>query len=341
MRKLQLKIPVLFLIAFLFLQILKAQDVHYSQMYNTPLYINPALTGNHNCDFRAGANFRQQAASFTVPFETYSAWGDGKLYPGFLNRRSWIGLGGYLYYDNAGDGELKKIQGMGFFSFSQGFNSDNSLYASLGIGLGVTNRSIDMTKLIFDNQWDPINLEFNPDLSSGEPIKTNSIFYMDFNLGLLVHQLVTEKFQYEVGASMSHINRPLESFFGEPNKVGIKYIAHGDVQWLLSSNILFQPALYLIFQENVTETMVGGNFVFGTKNVKLLAGLWTRVARDIIPMLGMEYNYFALQFSYDVNVSSQHAASNYRGGFEISLVKKFCYSSRRSTKREPCKFLEF
>lgn len=341
MNKIQLKIPGLFLIAFLSFQILTAQDVHYSQMYNTPMYVNPALTGNHECDFRAGVNFRQQAASFTVPFETYTAWGDGKITPNFLGRRSWIGLGGQLYYDNAGDGELKKIQGMGFFNFSQGFNSDNSLYGSIGFGVGVTNRSIDMTKLIFDKQWDPINLEFNSAISSGEQLSSNSIFYMDFNFGLLVHQLVTEKFQYEVGASISHINRPQESFFGEPNKVGMKYIAHGDVQWLLSPKVLLQPALYFVYQENVTETNVGANLVFGATNIKLLAGLWTRIGRDIIPTLGIEYNYFNLMFSYDVNVSQQHAASNYRGGFEISLVKTFCYSTRTSTKREPCKFLEF
>ncbi len=341
MNKKALKITTIFVITLISIQLGISQDVHYTQMYNTPLYINPALTGNHQCDFRAGVNFRQQAASFTVPFETYTAWGDGRLYPGFLGRRSWIGLGGNLYYDNAGDGELKKIQGMGFFSFSQGFNSDNSLYASLGIGLGVTNRSIDMTKLIFDNQWDPIKLEFNSALSSGEQLTANSVFYLDMNWGLLVHHLVTEKFQYEIGASMSHFNRPQESFFGEPNKVGIKYIAHGDVQWLLSKNILFMPAVYFIYQENVSESMVGGNFAFGTKGVKLLAGLWTRVGRDVIPIIGLEYNYFGLQFSYDINVSSQHAASNYRGGFEFSLVKKFCYSTRTSTKREPCKFLEF
>jgi type IX secretion system PorP/SprF family membrane protein len=341
MNKISIKIAALFLIVFLSLKISVAQDVHYSQMYNTPLYVNPALTGNHECDFRAGANFRQQAASFTVPFETYTAWGDGRLYPGFLNRRSWIGLGGHFYYDNAGDGELKKIQGMGFFSFSQGFNSDNSLYGSLGVGVGVTNRSIDMTKLIFDNQWDPINLEFNPDLSTGEQLSTNSIFYFDFNLGILVHQLVSDKLQYEVGASISHINRPQESFFGEPNKVGMKYIAHGDVQWLLSPRVLLKPAAYFIFQEDVTETNIGANLVFGATSVKLLAGLWTRVGRDIIPTLGIEYSSLNLMFSYDVNISQQHAASNYRGGFEISLVKRFCYSSRKSTKREPCKFLEF
>ena len=33
---------------------LKGQDVHYSQMYATPLYINPAFTGNHECDYRVG-----------------------------------------------------------------------------------------------------------------------------------------------------------------------------------------------------------------------------------------------------------------------------------------------
>lgn len=319
----------------------KGQDVHYSQMYSTPLFINPAFTGNHICDFRAGLNYRQQAASFTIPFETYSAWGDTRIYPGFLGRRSWMGLGGHMYYDNAGDGGLKKIQGMFFSSFSQGFNEDNSLYGSLGVGIGITNRSININQLIFHNQWDAFNLNFDPTLPSGEQLAGTSIFYMDFNLGLAVHHLVNDRFQYEVGVSMSHINKPEESFYGEKNELGRKLIISGSVQTLISENMMLKPEVYFITHEGAQEIIFGANLVYGTSDVKLHGGLWHRLGRDIIPTLGIEYNTFTLLFSYDVNVSKQRAASNYRGGFELSILKRFCYSSRRSTKREPCKFLEF
>ncbi len=315
------------------------QDIHYTQMYSTPLYVNPAFTGNHECDFRAGVNYRQQAANYTIPFETYSAWGDTRVQPGFIGRRSWIGLGGNLYYDNAGDGALKKIQGMFLTSFSQGFNSDNSLYGSLGVGIGVTNRSIDATKLIFGDQWNDGDLDFTD--GTAESLDASSIFYLDFNFGLSVHHLVNDKWLYEIGVSGSHINQPVESFYGEKNKVGMKLIVSATVQHLLTKRILLKPEAYFVAQQGVQETIVGGNLVFGLTGVKLIGGLWTRIARDIMPTIGMEYDTFVMTFSYDINVSQQRIASEYQGGFEFSLIKRFCYSTRTSTKSEPCKFLEF
>ena len=321
--------------------ILNAQDVHYSQMYATPLYVNPAFTGNHECDFRAAVNYRQQAASFTVPFETYTAWGDTRLYPEFLRGRGWFGLGTHIYYDNAGYGDLKKVQGMLFGAYSQGFNADNSLYGSLGVGVGATNRSVNKNNLIYGDEWDPTSLQFllgsSQDLSR---ITNSSIFYVDFNLGLSVHHMVNGRWMYEVGASVSHINTPKESFYGQSsNKLSRKYIGHATAQHLINDNMLIKPEVYFITQAGVNETILGANLVFGTAPVKLYGGLWLRVVRDIIPTVGVEYNGFTVLFSYDINISKQHYASQYKGGFEFSLVKKFC--SDKPSRRNPCKFLEF
>jgi len=320
---------------------LEGQDIHYSQMYATPLYINPAFTGNHECDYRAGVNYREQAASFTIPFTTYTAWGDTRFSPKFLRQRGWFGVGGHLYYDNAGDGDLKKVQGMLFGAYSQGFNSDNSLYGSLGIGLGITNRSVNVNNLIFGEQWrgNP-NYDWLGPLTDPTKIESSSIFYPDFNLGLSLHHLVDERWMYEVGGSISHINTPEESFYGSGNnKVGRKYIAHATIQRILSDRFLIKPEIYFVAHEGVQETILGANMVYSATEIKLYGGLWTRIGRDIIPVMGIEYNKFTILFSYDVNVSKQRVASNYKGGFEVSLTKKFC--ARRSTKRQPCKFLQF
>lgn len=334
--------------------ILKAQDVHYSQMFATPLYVNPANTGNFDCDFRAGLNYRQQAASFTIPFETYTAWGDTRIYPDFLRGRGWFGVGAHFYYDNAGNGDLTKVQGMVLAAYSQGFNSDNSLYGSLGVGIGGTNRSVNQNNLIYGDEWSPQDLEFFLG-SSLDPAKmeSNSIYYLDFNLGLLVHQYVNEKWMYEIGASVSHINTPNESFYADyipnndpalpavknDNRLDRKYIAYAIVQHIITDNILIKPEAYYTFQGGVYETMIGANMVFGTAPVQLYGGLWLRAVRDIIPVLGVDYSGYTLLFSYDINISQQHYASQYQGGFEFSLVKKFC--SDKPSKRNPCKFLEF
>ncbi len=236
---------------------------------------------------------------------------------------------------------------------AQGFNSDNSLYGTLGVGVGVTNRSVNKNSLIYGDEWDPVSLQFVLGSSDDPTQITNpSIYYLDFNLGLSVHQLVNEKWMYEIGASVSHINTPRESFYDNPivndslnlsvennNKVDRKYIAHATVQHLISDNILIKPEAYFIYHEGVNETLIGANMVFGTAPVKLYTGLWLRVVRDIIPVVGVEYNGYTLLFSYDINISKQHYASQYQGGFEFSLVKKFC--SNKPSKRNPCKFLEF
>jgi type IX secretion system PorP/SprF family membrane protein len=318
--------------------LVNSQDVHYSQMHATPLYINPAQTGNHDCDYRAGVNYRQQAASFTIPYTTYTAWGDTRFFPKFTNRRGWFGLGAHLYYDNAGNGDLRKVQGMLFGAYSQGFNEDNSLYGTLGVGIGYTNRSANYDKLLFGRQWN--GYEFDPSLDSGESYKGSSVFYPDFNIGLLVHQLVDEFWMYEIGVSLSHVNRPNDTFYDDaPNKLGYKYIAHASLQRIISERLLIKPEVYYIGHEGSEEILFGANVVYNVVELNLHGGLWYRVGRDIIPMLGIEYNKMTILFSYDINVSSQRVATAYKGGFELSLVKRFC--SRMSTKRKPCKMLEF
>ena len=41
----------------------QAQDIHFSQFYQSPLNLNPALTGVMNCNHRIVANYRNQWAS--------------------------------------------------------------------------------------------------------------------------------------------------------------------------------------------------------------------------------------------------------------------------------------
>ena len=39
-----------------------AQDIHFSQWYNNPLFSNPALTADFDGDYRITANQREQWA---------------------------------------------------------------------------------------------------------------------------------------------------------------------------------------------------------------------------------------------------------------------------------------
>ena len=46
-----------------------AQDIHFSQFYDSPLNMSPALTGT-DAPFRANLNYRSQWSAFGNPFQT-------------------------------------------------------------------------------------------------------------------------------------------------------------------------------------------------------------------------------------------------------------------------------
>ena len=51
----------------------KGQDYRYSQFYNAPLLLNPALTGEPKTDYRLNANYKNQWSSVTDGFKTTAA----------------------------------------------------------------------------------------------------------------------------------------------------------------------------------------------------------------------------------------------------------------------------
>src|SRR5436190_11564884 len=82
-----------------------AQDLHFSQWFNSPLTTNPANTGFiPDADYRLGANYRNQWSSImTIPYKTYSIFGDAQLFRDRLEN-GWLGAGGAILSDVAGSG---------------------------------------------------------------------------------------------------------------------------------------------------------------------------------------------------------------------------------------------
>src|SRR3546814_4911020 len=77
-----------------------AQDPHLSQYYSSPLFLNPALTGMFNGEFRTSGNQKTQWGSITNPYSTSVASFDALL-------DNKLGVGGYVLHQSAGDGGYK------------------------------------------------------------------------------------------------------------------------------------------------------------------------------------------------------------------------------------------
>src|SRR5258706_6052270 len=99
---------ILFTTYYLILAVcLHAQDLHFSQFFNSPLSTNPANTGFiPDADYRLGANYRNQYSSImAVPYKTISVFGDAQVFRDKLEN-GWLGLGGVILRDVAGSGSL-------------------------------------------------------------------------------------------------------------------------------------------------------------------------------------------------------------------------------------------
>src|ERR1700739_1244196 len=84
-----------------------AQDIHFSQFYETPLLRNPALAGIFTGDYRFSSVYRTQWATVTTPYQTGSFNGEFKLPTGKGN--DFLTLAGEIYYDKAGSIGLQTV----------------------------------------------------------------------------------------------------------------------------------------------------------------------------------------------------------------------------------------
>lgn len=329
-----MKLRYVLLIASMCASHLGAQDIHFSQFTTTPLFTNPAMTGFFNDQLRAGLEYRNQGAAISVPYQTYAATIDGILQPGFL-KDNWIGLGGVLYNDNAGDGSLRKTSVLLTTSFHKGFNRFSTLIGSVGFAVGLVNRSIDYSKLVFGSQWDGV--QFDPNLKNNESYSTSSVLYLDLNVGTMISWKFNYTSDLSAGVSLNHVNKPVESFYRGSARLGWKWIAHADGHIKVDDQWLLEPGIIYINMNGVSELMFGGNFHIGKGEIRVCSGLWYRLNRDIIPMIGLDYRRYSLLFSYDATVSGLGKATWSQGGFEVSVQRTFTIQ----TKKPRCENFRF
>lgn len=90
---------------------LRAQDIHFSQVYETPLLLSPANAGFFNGYTRAIINYRGQWASMGSPYRTFGLSLDGGLFKSKKNK-AFMGMGLTVFRDAAGAARLSKTNAL-------------------------------------------------------------------------------------------------------------------------------------------------------------------------------------------------------------------------------------
>lgn len=356
----KIKLAILFIIVLSLESF--SQDLHFSQFYASPIHLNPAMTGVFDFDFkdkdlRATSIFRQQwwtvQSPFyaeTKPFNTFIVSLDGLLKYHKELDGNYIGLGGFLYQDNAGD--LNYTTQYANFSASYGFsmNYDHTLYVTPGASVAYGVNSVDFSKGFFDNQW--TGTSFDPSLPTGEVFPENRTNYIDYSVGVTISSFPFRKKKHTAGVAVFHLTQPDQNFYdGNESTLNMKYVVHYQGQYPLSHHREFIPISLFHSQANVYEFTSGGLLKFNlrdtdhkdVKNLQMglayrLVGNWGSVtASDALLLLTrMRYKDFLFGFSYDANFSGLTEATSTVGAYEISIVYyRDLYKKNRQPKRKP------
>lgn len=324
------KIKILLIVAcsLLFKMSVNAQDLHFSQFFNSPLATNPANTGFiPDADFRIGANYRNQWSSImSVPYKTISAFGDAQVFRDRLEN-GWLGLGGLIMNDQAGSGSLTSTKIYGSLAYHQMLGLSSLL--SAGFNIGWANKRINESKLKFPDQFD--GKFFDSNIPTSVSFTNNNVSYLDVHAGMNYAYFPDENVYINAGYSIQHVNRPRETFFGDNTvngRIPIRQTGFLNAILKVNDRVIINPNAYFSTQARATELVVGinGNYnlsEFGES--QLLAGVYYRLGDAIVPMVGLEFKKIQFAFSYDVTLSGLSQYNGYRGASELSIIKKGFY----------------
>jgi type IX secretion system PorP/SprF family membrane protein len=326
--------------------VVRAQDIHFSQFYATPLTINPAETGNFIEDYRVGGNFKnqwpwgQQDKRFT--YRTFSLYSDFTFFHNRLPGKDWMGGGIVMLQDFAGDGNLSITKVYGSIAYHKVFGREAKYYLSVGANAGLVQKRIDYDKLYFNNQWN--DLSFDLTAPTGEPGTNNwRTLYFDMAAGINFSMAPNKRMRYSVGMSLNHLTRPKETFYGESdNKLGMRPVvtAMGNIR--LNKKWHIEPGYYYVFQKRASEHILNLIAGYSIPNGARLSthtlyfGTSYRVKDAVIPVIGYRFKSVKVMMNYDINLSKLTPASAAVGGFEISVVHTGFFPNTTGNRAVPC-----
>lgn len=339
----------------------KAQDIHFSQISETPLLLNPANTAFFPGYFRAIVNYRNQWQSMGNAFQTFNLSVDAGLFKS-KRRKAFLGLGMVLYQDVAGAAKMKRTHALVNLSGLVKLSKKSVLCA--GIYGGAVGNSANYANLTYASQFDGNAID--PESDPGELNVFRNFTTTDLGAGLAyevssvkVDQDHDDVMKLRIGLAAYHLNRPRQEF-----AAGSSYRLPMRLVGSLMSNIDFEDTritvtpCFVIQKQGKKDTLVPkvykvagayemmmgsfikvrlatGTKVTGEKTQNAIGfGLFYRSKDALIPKVSLELGDYAFGLSYDVNISGYRTASKGNGGFEISLRYNKLANSLFDTRSE-------
>ncbi len=300
---------------------LQAQDIHFSQFYNMPTQMNPALTGHIEGSYRVNLIYRNQWYSITQGgvFSTPGLSFDMNFKMG--ESRNSIGGGLLVMNDQTGGGDFNNLWLLGSVAYHLSLDKKEKNYLSFGVQGGYVSKRLDANSQIFADQLDGSG---NPTINTMENFANTDISGGDLRAGLVFSSYPNAKMNYKLGFSYMHLLQTEEIFLdgSTENNLPGRIVFFGEGEFMTKNpKFRIMPEVLFMNQASVNEINVTSNFGYKVNpSFGLIFGAGYRVLDAAIANVGFEYKGVEFLASYDVNLSDLSNASRYQGGFEISLA---------------------
>lgn len=290
-------------------------DPHFSQYYVYPSWLNPALTGAIDGDYRVSGIYRSQ-------WNAVGGFNTAGIAADMVTDKN-INLGAAVMQQKAGNGGFTYTTA--YFSVAYTglkFGAEGFQRVVFGMQGGLIDRRFNSSKFQLGDQWNPIT-GFNGAATSLDQIPRNSSSVFDMGAGIMYYDAEPgKKMNLFAGFSAAHLTQPEDAFTDgkEKYKLPIRYTVHGGAKFNVNEDLSFVPNLLYLRQGTAEEKMAGlyaqirANEVFD-----LLLGANYRFKDAIVPFAGFYYKNFVLGLSYDIPSSDLSKDVSNLNTIEISL----------------------
>lgn len=304
---------------------ISSQDIHLTQFYNNPIFLNSSYTGL-NIDSRVTLNYRTQWINIPGNYRTFFASYDQLLYK--FNS----GIGILLMNDLAGS--------MNFGTRCVGFNYAYHIKLnyewkiSVGIKTMYSYRTLDFEKLIFPDQLQRMSSY------TLQPVLPSKESYFDISSGISV-----SSYYRTFGFSIDHINKPENSFKSNNYYIPLKISIHFAYSIFTKSRgsgrkeeipiilLLNQFKLQSKFIQNeigaiYKTTSYGAGVIY--RGIPFAKSYQNYIINDAIALFfSIQYKFLEITYSYDITISTLTIKSG--GSHEACLIYKF-YNPEKNRK---------
>lgn len=325
----------------------KGQDIHFSQVYETPLFLSPANTGFYNGYIRAILNYRNQWPSMGKAFQTTDVSVDGGLFRS-KKRPAFMGIGFTFFNDQAGAAKLRRTNALLNVSGLIKVGRNSAFSVGLAGGTSATNGNYD--QLMYASQFNGNYLD--PSVYNAErPYRQFTT--VDVAAGGAYEYARSKRDQdhddvlsFKLAFGAYHLNRPTQDFAAGSNyRMPVRYsYALTSLIDVVDTKFSITPTFVYQQQGTYQESYVGshvkyrmntGTKVTGAKTQNAIGfGVFYRTRDAVIFNPTFDYGDYSIGMSYDVNLSGYRTASSGFGGFEISLRYNNLASSLFESRKE-------